>query len=214
VPVYLEAVHTVRPLTRSALESYLEWYGEFAVPAMKRSGFDLLGAWSIADGLMGRDLVLIRFETMAHYSTATIALRKDLGLVAGRELQAGRFTIGETVKLCAPDLYPAGNRIEEALAYTGSEPRRYLHTVRQLATGTMGALEATVQAAEAEGDVYRIVGYDTLIGSRGEQSAIWLLTDNGPLVGALSARGPVEVDTAGVEEWQSLLYPLPYSPMR
>jgi hypothetical protein len=73
-----------------------------------------------------------------------------------------------------------------------------------------------VEASEAAGDVSRVVGYDTLIGSRGEQSAIWLLTPDRPegAVGALSARGSVEADTAGIEEWQSRLYPLPYSPMR
>jgi hypothetical protein len=218
MPVFLEAIHTVRPLTREAMAHYLEWYGEFAVPAMKRSGFDLLGAWKMADGLMGRDLVLIRFESMAHYSSATSALRKDAGLLRGRELQAGRFTIGETVKLCAPDLQFSPERIEQALGHTGSTRRRYLHTVRQLAPGTTGALAAMVHASEAEGDVLRVAGYDTLIGARGEQSAIWLLPAQGAgaerSIGPLSGRAPVDADSAGVEEWQSYLEPLPYSPMR
>jgi hypothetical protein len=211
MPVFLEAIHTVRPLTREAMERYLEWYGEFAVPAMKRSGFDLLGAWGIADGLMGRDLVLIRFESMAQYSSATNALRRDEGLARAREHQAG-FSIAETVKLCAPDMQFEPERIDRALSYAGP-PRRYLHTVRQLPpAATMGPM---VEAAEASKDVSRVVGYDTLIGSRGEQSAIWLVTSDRPheSTGALSARARAE-DAAGIEEWQSSLYPLPYSPMR
>lgn len=217
MPVFLEAIHTVRPVTSAAMDHYLDWYGEFAVPAMTRSGFDLLGAWQIEDGLMGRDLVLIRFDSMAHYSSATNTLRKDASLVEDRERQARPFTIAETVKLCAPDLAFAPERIDEALAHHGTHPRRYLHTRRQLAPGTVGAISAMVEAAEAPGDVYRVAGYDTLIGSRGEQSAIWLLPAGALAagsVGALSARQTLESDTAGIQEWQSYMRPLPYSPMQ
>ena len=69
--VLVEVVHAVKPLTNTVFDKWVDWYGADVMPAMGRSGFDVIGAFKRSTGLMGEDVLLIRFESMTEYEKAT-----------------------------------------------------------------------------------------------------------------------------------------------
>ena len=74
--VLIEAVHAVKPLTNTAFDTWVEWYGNDVIPALERNGFDVVGAFKRSTGPMGEDVLLMRFADLGEYCTTS----------AGREL--------------------------------------------------------------------------------------------------------------------------------
>ena len=52
MPVLVQAIHTVRPIGGAIFDRWVDIYGAEVVPAMQRSGWDLLGAWKRSSGTL------------------------------------------------------------------------------------------------------------------------------------------------------------------
>lgn len=220
--VFLEAVHTVKPLTNTAFDAYVDWYGEVAVPAMERSGFDIVGAWKRTGGRMGQDVLLVRFENLAAFESASNALWKDAGLQKGLTSMREGLDVAEEIRLADRVPYATEERLQAALATPADGPRQYMQAVLQLTSGgepqayeLIGKLADTL---EASGAIQLVTAYQTRTGKRGELTDIWLAPGGVPpmayepgdplaeLVGPLREVAP--------EESIYYLNPLPYSPLQ
>ena len=117
---------TVKPLTNTAFDTYVDWYGEVAVPAMERSGFDIVGAWKRTGGRMGQDVLLVRFESLAAFESASNALWKDAGLQKGLTSMREGLDVAEEVRLADAVPYATEERLRAA---------RNLSYLRQVKSG-------------------------------------------------------------------------------
>ena len=220
--IYVEAVHTVKPLTNTAFDRYVAWYGEHVIPAMKRSGFDILGAWKRTGGAMGQDVFLHRFENMNAYQEAGIALRKDTEFLKAASLRDGAFEITEAVKVGVPVPYVSEERLERALAERPERPRQYVQAQLQVNPGgQVGFYDAVRRLAEAtdSGDYQNLVAaFETTIGQRGEMTDIWVMP-GGLRSFAYRPGDPLaeiiaDLRAVAPEESTYYLNPLPYSPLQ
>ncbi|OAI39727.1 hypothetical protein AYO38_07110 [bacterium SCGC AG-212-C10] len=220
--VYVEAVHTVKPLTNTAFDAYVAWYGEYVIPAMHRAKFGLMGAWKRTGGPMGQDVLLLRFDDLSSYTEAGLALRADKKFLEGYSQMAGKFVITESTKLCAPVPYADEARLEKQLGQKPEKPRQYMQAQLIISPGgqpkfyeAVGKLAALTDA----GDFLNLVAaYETTIGQRGEATDIWVmprgLTSIAYRAGDPLAELMVDLRAAAPEESTYYLNPLPYSPLQ
>jgi hypothetical protein len=218
VTVIVEAVHTVRPITNTAFDKWVEWYGNEVIPAMTRSGFDVLGAFKRSSGPMGEDLLVMRFENMTDYERAGVSLRQDAAFL--KSLQAvGAWTVTESAKLAAVVPYATERRLEAALADKPEKPRQYMQAVLQLKMGgQLQAYEAIGKLADmidASGRMKLVTAYETTVGRRGELTDLWVVEGGVPDLGYRPG-DPLAELMAGLrevapEESMNYLNPLPYS---
>lgn len=220
--VFLEAVHTVKPLTNSAFDRWVQFYDEVVIPAMQRNGFDVVGAWKRAGGAMGQDVVLSRFQSLADVETAMASLGRDRELFAGIQPLLEELDIDESVKVTNPVPYATERRLEAALAAKPDSPRQYMQAILRVKLGgQMKAYELVGKLAdwgEDVGALQLVTAYETAIGQRGELTDLWVLPNGLPsldyragdplaeLIGPLREVAP--------EESIHYLNPLPYSPLQ
>ena len=218
----MEVIHTVRPATPANFEKYVVRYGEVAVPLMERCGFDLLGGFQWSTGERGRDLLLVRFDSLAHYDKATTQLMREL---ADPDTIKGLMELGldieEYVRLGDTLPYATAERLQAVLDGPSDAPRQYMLARLKAPLGTF------VEAIDAVGRlVDRVAGqgaelvtaYSARSGARGEFTDLWVLPE-GPL--DLSFRTGVaslpELDAAFAAidtEMLDYVNPLPYSRLR
>ena len=220
--IFAEAVHTVKPLTNTAFDAYVAWYGEFVIPALRRNGFDVVGAWKRTGGPMGQDVLLTRFENAAAYEKAGASLRGDAAFLAGVDKMAGQFELQESVKMAAPVPYATEQRLEKALAERPAAPRQYMQAVLQMRLGAQPKFYDTLQKLADltdQSEAFRLVtAYETTIGQRGEATDIWVMP-NGILPLAYTPGDPLaglvaDLRKAAPDESTYYLNPLPYSPLQ
>ena len=217
--VLVEAVHTVKPLTNTAFASWVEWYGNDVIPAMERSGYDILGAWKRSTGPMGEDQLLLRFETMNDYERAGVSLRQDPAFLKSIASIASRWTVTERAKTATFVPYATEQRLERALAERPGKPRAYMMAVLQMVTGGQpAAYEAIGKLAgmlDESPSMRLVTAYETAIGQRGELTDIWVC-NNGVPDFSFTTNDPLGELISGLrkvapEESINILHPLPYS---
>ncbi len=224
--VYLEAVHTVHPLTSRVFDRYVELYGEFVVPKLAEHGLELLGAWKRTGGTTGQDLLLLRFDSLGDMERAMASLAMDptVQTVLPEQLEKAGVVLGETKKTAVGVPYATEQRLESALADRPALPRQYVQAILQLAPGgqpkaydLMGQLADTV---ESLGTATLATAYETQFGQSGELTGIWILNGGigdlsyrpGDPFGAGDLSGPLR--EVAPEESTYYLNPLPYSPLQ
>ncbi len=219
--IFVEAVHTVTPLTNTAFDAYVAWYGEFVIPALKRNGYDVVGAFKRTGGPMGQDVLLSRFENAAAYERAGASLRADASFLAGVGKMAGQFELQESAKLAAAVPYATEQRLENALAERPAVPRQYMQAVVQMRLGAQPKFYAVLQELADltdQGSAFNLVAaYETTIGQRGELTDLWVMP--GPPSLAYKPGDPLaglvdELRKAALGESTYYLNPLPYSPLQ
>jgi hypothetical protein len=220
--IFVEAVHTVKPLTNSAFDAYVDWYGEFVIPAFTRNGFDLIGAWKRTGGPMGQDVLLNRFENASAYEKAGLSLRNDSAFAAGLAKRAGEFELQESVKMAAPVPYATEQRLAKALAEKPAAPRQYMQAVLQMKLGGQPkfyeALQKLVDITDQGKGFNLVTAYETTMGQRGEATDIWVMGETIPSL-AYRAGDPLkdliaDLRTVAPDESTYYLNPLPYSPLQ
>ena len=77
--VLVEIVHRIEPGTPNRFADYVTRYGECAIPALERCGYDVLGGWKWSSGPIGNDLLLIRFDSEAERAEASASLIPSSG---------------------------------------------------------------------------------------------------------------------------------------
>jgi len=222
MPIFIEAVHTVKPLTNTAFDAYVDWYGEVIMPALRRNGYDVLGAWKRTGGPMGQDVLLTRFEDAAHYDQAGKSLRADKAMASAMATMAGRFSLTESAKMAVPVPYATDQRLDTALAARPETPRQYLQAVLNIRMGgqpkcyeIVGKLADIIE----DGNVVNLVtAYETTVGQRGEVTDIWAMPA-GPAGLGYQPGDPLadimrELRDVAPEESTYFLNPLPYSPLQ
>jgi hypothetical protein len=217
--VLVEAVHAVKPLTNTAFANWVEWYGNEVIPAMERSGFEILGAFKRSTGPMGEDQLLLRFESMADYERAGVSLRKDAAFLKSVQKIGGQWNVVETAKVAAFVPYATEQRLERALAERPEKPRQYMQAVLLLNQGGQPtAYECVGKLADMldGGSAMRLVtAYETTMGRRGELTDLWVCPGGVPDFGFRPGDPLAELigklRTVAPEESINLLNPLPYS---
>ena len=221
--ILLEAVHRIRPITNTAFDRYVDFYGNVALPTMQRHGWDVLGAWKRTGGPMNEDVLLVRFESQAAFEQATRSLFKDTSMAeASGKLRADGITVEESAKLALFAPYAKEQRLEAALAEKPDAPRQYMQAILNLRLG--GEAEAfrllgqMIETIEPSGRIRLTTAYLTSIGKRGELTDLWIMPEGMPslayrpgdplaeIIGPLRAHAP--------EESIFYLNPLPYSPLQ
>ena len=76
--VLVEIVHRIEPGTPNRFADYVTRYGECAIPALERCGYDVLGGWKWSTGELFSDLVLARFDSLADYEAARFRAAAEL----------------------------------------------------------------------------------------------------------------------------------------
>jgi hypothetical protein len=222
VTVFIEAMHTVRPLTNTAFDRYVEFYGNDVMPVLARHGFDVVGAWKRTGGVMGEDVLLIRFENMAAYEQAGASMATDPALAKAMASYAGDFSIRERAKSARPVPYATEQRLERALAARPEKPRQYMQAVLQMELGgepaAYKAIGELADLLETHTKMSLATAYETAIGQRGELTDIWVMGDGLPSM-AYTPGDPLAELMAGLrkaapEEATYFLNPLPYSPLQ
>jgi hypothetical protein len=221
--VFVQAIHTIRPIGGAHFDRWVDVYGADVVPALQRNGWDLLGAWKRSSGTLQQDLLLARFESLAAYEQAGAALRKDRAM--GERLGAvlADLQLGEEVTLAQSVPYATEQRLERALAAKPEQPRQYLQATlrvqlggQQVAYDTIGAIADRLEQAEA---LQLVVAYDAMTGVRGTLNDIWVLPQGMRDLGYRRSGGgfgDLETSLRAVapEEEITYLNPLPYSPLQ
>ncbi len=216
--VVVEAVHAVKPLTNTVFDRWVEWYGNEVMPAMRRNGFDVLGAFKRSSGPMGEDVLVMRFETMTDYERAGASLRNDAGFLKALGTMAS-WDVRESVKLAAFVPYATEQRLEKALAERPAAPRQYLQAVLQLKSGgqptAYEALGTLADIIDGSGRGQLATAYETTVGQRGELTDLWAfsggLPDPSYRPGDPLAELMASLREVAPEESTCLLNPLPYS---
>jgi hypothetical protein len=223
MPIFIEAVHTVKPLTNTAFDAYVDWYGEAIMPALRRNGYDVLGAWKRTGGPMGQDVLLTRFEDAAHYDQAGKSLRADKAMAGAMAAMAGKFSLTESAKMAVPVPYATEARLDTALAARPEKPRQYLQAVLNIRMGGQPkcyeAVGKLADMTEGGGAASLVTAYETTVGQRGELTDIWTMPGG---LGGLLAYEPGDpladlmrdLRDAAPEESMHFLNPLPYSPLQ
>ena len=219
--VIVEAVHAVKPLTNTAFDRWVDLYGELVIPAMARSGYDLLGGFKRTGGPMNEDVLLVRFESLAAQEAASQALRKDPGLAKLREHMTG-LTIQETVSVGSVVPYATAERLERQLAAKPDAPRQYMQAVLGLVSGGQPRAYELVGKladwAEGAGALNLVTAYESMFGRRGVLTDIWVMP-NGIRSFDYRPGDPLAEIIAPLREVapeESIFYlnPLPYSPLQ
>jgi len=219
--IITEAVHTIKPLTNTVFDRWVETYGENVLPAMERNGYDLLGWFKRSGGRMGQDVLLARFETLADYEKARASLWNDAELAKWIETTAlSEFELAESAITAVEVPYATEQRLERALAAKPAKPRHYLQAVLDIklvnqakAYELIGRLADTV---ESDGGGL-VTAYQASTGPRERLTDIWAFEDApdlsyragdplGDLVAPLREVAP--------EESMYYLNPLPGSPLQ
>jgi hypothetical protein len=220
--ILVEVIHAVKPLTNTTFAKWVDWYGTDVIPAMERSGFEVLGAFKRSTGPMGEDQLLLRFETLGDYERAGLSLRADAAFLKSLGSIAGQFTVVETVKTANFVPYATEQRLERALAERPERPRPYMQAVLQLNQGgQMRAYEAIGQLArilDNSPGMRLVTAYETAVGRRGELTDIWVCPGGVPDF-SYRPEDPLAELIAGLrevapEESIALLHPLPYSKLQ
>ncbi len=211
--IFVEAVHRVTPFRPEVFDRWVRFYDETAVPAMRRHGYDLIGAWRRATGAAGEDVVLIHFESLAAFEQASSRLTGDEAIAAGmlrlRE-EMPDFGVSEVVKLANPA--PGIETVREA-----PPGDRHLYLQVRTRGGSVPALieKLSPGGARTQAGAARtlVTAYQTRIGIRAEVTSIWMLP--GGAVGELplTALGVFGGELAN-DEQIDLMVPLSYSPLR
>jgi len=171
---------------------------------------------------MGQDVLLVRFESLAAFESASNALWKDAGLQKGLTSMREGLDVAEEIRLADGVPYATEERLQAALATPADGPRQYMQAVLQLTSGgeprAYELIEKLADTLEASGAIQLVTAYQTRTGKRGELTDIWLAPGGVPplayapgdplaeLVGPLREVAP--------EESIYYLNPLPYSPLQ
>ncbi|MBI2767797.1 MAG: hypothetical protein HYX53_18020 [Chloroflexi bacterium] len=194
--VFIEAIHTIRPITNTAFDRYVELYGNVVMPLLKR------------------------FESMAAYEQASASLFREPTLLSSFAALAKEFSVTESAKSARPVPYATEQRLERALAGRPATPRQYVQAILHLAPGgqavAYGLIGRLADQFEAAG-VQLATAYETAIGQRGEVTDIWIAPaapsfayqPGDPMAEITSA-----LRKAAPEESMYFLNPLPYSPLQ
>jgi hypothetical protein len=217
--VIVEAIHTIKPVTNTAFDKWVEWYGNEIIPAMTRNGFDVLGAFKRSTGTLGEDLLLLRFESMGDYERAGLSLRKDKAFLQSVGGTMGQWTVVESAKAAVTVPYATEARLERALEAKPEKPRQYMQAVLHLTMGGQPvAYDVIGQLADmidASGRISLATAYETTMGLRGELTDLWVSEGGVPDLtyrpGDPLAELIAKLRTVAPHETINYLNPLPYS---
>ena len=178
--VLSEVTHIISPLSESAFDNFVEIYGELAIPAMERHGYEILGGWKWSSGRIGNSLLLIRFESQTERQKAEDSLLGDTVLInkLRQKLEAADVLIHEEIKFATS--LPNGTEERLKLAFELSNlktPRQFWLTRSFISFGKSGVvhdlLNESADQVESASDSRLIHAYQTLVGKRGEISHLW-----------------------------------------
>jgi hypothetical protein len=220
----LEVIHTITPRTPATFDRYVEIYEEFSVPVFNDCGWELLGAFKLTTGNLGRDLLMIRFDSVEDREKKSAALMTDTRVTQKlpEALQRAGIGVGEVVATGRPVPYADDRRVDaEIQASDPSRPRQFALVRHNVTLGSQltayGALETIAKNIEAVRSARLALAYDREIGKRGMLSEVWSTpapidlsygksdTDPGPYQALREAAPDGSIE---------LLNPLPYSPLQ
>lgn len=220
--VFLEVRHRIKPLTNTAFDRFVDFYGETVMPATERHGIDLIGGWKVNGGEMGWDLSLQRYESMADAEKAFASLAKDSTIWSAVERLRGEMQVEEVTKFAQRAPYGTEARLEAALSAKPEKPRQYMLAVLETVGGGVPAaieqITKLADAAESAGALQLVTAYASSIGRSGELTDLWIMPNG---LGGFDYRagdplhdilGPLR-DHAP-EESLFYLNPLPYSKLQ
>ena len=218
--VLVEIVHRIEPGTPNRFADYVTRYGECAIPALERCGYDVLGGWKWSTGELFSDLVLARFDSLADYEAARSRAAAELR--KGTFDPLAEFRPREKVRLAMTLPYGTEERLAAALeASSSSEDRQFVYA--RLKTGiehmeqVCAAMETNVGYARETSQL--ATAYTFITGARGELINFWASSD-GPMPmpwNENTPRFPDEYEAFyELIEYETIDYvnPLPYSKLR
>tara|TARA_B100001093_G_scaffold388917_1_gene375097 strand:+ start:193 stop:864 length:672 start_codon:yes stop_codon:yes gene_type:complete len=175
-----EVTHIISPLSVRAFDSFVEIYGELAVPAMERHGYEVLGGWKWSSGRIGNSLMLIRFESQTERQKAEDSLLGDTVLInkLRQKLEKAGVLVREEIKFATPLPNATEERLRLAFELSNIKtPRQFWLTRSLIALGKSGLvhdlLNESADQAESASNGKLVHAYQTLVGKRGEISHLW-----------------------------------------
>jgi len=219
MPVLLELIHRIHPATPNRFADFVTRYGECAMPAMERCGWDVLGAWKWSTRELFTNLVLVRFDSMADYETA--AARFEAERAKGTLAPLAEFSVREQVRLARTLPYATDERLETALASSSDKPRQFIYARLKTHANHLPAVAAEMEnmVGLARSTSQLATAYTFLTDEPGELVNFWA-SEAGPMDMPWKEAAPrypaAYEEFYEVIEYETVDYvnPLPYSRLR
>jgi len=185
---------------------------------MEESGYEVLGAWECLTGILGRDMLLVRCESMGQFEEASSKIAAEISSGRIESLQSLDLNMEEEVQYG----YPLSDHIsnQKADAIEVSSQICVCIRVNLSSSNYMAALEASKNSAQdsAQNSGYELTfSYGAASGRRGSFTEIWTARNAGEMERLISFSPHAEnekllklIDSMTVE----ILKPLPYSNIR
>jgi hypothetical protein len=220
--VYVQAVHTVRPLRGDLFDRWVDFYANDALPRMARHGFEVVGAWKRSTGRLNQDLVLTRFESLAAYEKASASMFADVEFGKAIGALLCELQLEEEITIGNPVPYADEQRLERALAERPAAPRQYLLATLPVVLGRSPKAHRLIGEAvalvEGIGMMKLVTAYEAATGLRDVLNDFWVMPDRPLDLGYRPTGGSSDLITSlrevAPEEEFTYLNPLPFSPLQ
>ena len=219
--IMIESQHILGDSTPAAFARFVDVYGETAIRAINGVGMNLLGAWRLTTGPLGRDLMLTAVDSIAAMEELGAKLFEHEALKEGLPRLMGLgFTMDEVTRNGTPLSFADARRLQQGAADPGTAPRCYRLIRRRVdSAGMQAAIKALSDLAdglEAAGSWKLFTAYETTIDDGSEISEMWITDDitREWYPQAAPADALAALDAVTHEASILLLDPLPYSKAR
>lgn len=214
----MEVIHTISPATERNFADYVSRYGEVAIPLMEESGYEILGAWECLTGVFGRDMLIVRCDSMSQFEAASAQIAAEVSRGRIASLQSLGLNIEEEVQY---GYALQGGRCVERVDSRGLSSQLCVCVRVELNSSSYSAaLEASknsaVNGSQNSGDELALT-YSASSGRRGSYTEIWTSRHVDGMTRATQFSPHAEnekllklIDSMTVE----ILKPLPYSKIR
>jgi len=215
----MEVIHTISPATKNNFTDYVSRYGEVAIPLMEENGYEVLGAWECLTGILGRDMLLVRCDSMGQFEEASAKIAAEIAAGRISRLQSLGLNMEEEVQYGYPLV--DGKSAQKAVSRELSSQFCVCVRVDLSSSNYMAALEASKNSAQdssQHGGYELAFSYGAASGRRGSYTEIWTARDDCGEMGQFTPFSPHAenetllklIDSMTVE----ILKPLPYSNIR
>ena len=222
--IIVETLVTLRP--PAVMPVFIEVMAEKAMPLLKRHGLDPFAAWSQAGGPAQQVMHLSRFDSLASYERARASLEKESSRSTWIVEALQGVDVTEVISVGEPSPYSPDERIDRALAESGTSPRKCFQRIARMRLGmeeeAKEHLAVIIREVEKNsGAIQLITGVQSILGRRDELKDTFILPKGqDALAEARAAEAAIEGDT--VDRWHAclkeeetlFLNPLPYSPIQ
>ena len=177
--VYIDVWHRTHPLTPSAHQRFLDYYGK-SVVAPPSDYFEVVAGFRYTDGPSNEDFALYRYASMAKIEESMMNFGADQDFISATEALFRDIEIEETRGIAIHAPHSSEERLDEILTESPAKTRRYVRSVRTCRSAAQPsdyrALGRLRDQIEKTGCARLVCSFQYLVGPVMDLVEIWLLS--------------------------------------